>query len=159
MTALVVSDTHGDDSALRRLLNMYPHPDMLIHAGDADGSGPYYRSLVRCPVHIVTGNNDYGFFAASKETFRFAGHTIFLTHGHRYNIYRSLDSLLYAAEEAGADIVIFGHTHIPVCERQGDMLILNPGSLTYPRQAGHRPSYILLTVSDGGAPDAKLLYL
>ena len=159
MTALIISDTHGDDTNLRRLLTMYPRPDMLIHAGDADGSGPYYRSLVRCPLHIVVGNNDYSAFGDTSEAFRFAGHTIFLTHGHRQNVYRGLDSLLYAAEEAGADIAVFGHTHIPLAERIGDILVINPGSLTYPRQPGHKPSYALLTVGEDGAPEASIRYL
>ena len=160
MKVLVVSDSHGRHDLLRNAIGQEAPIDMLIHAGDIEGDlnrilGPKREYT----IHAVAGNMDWGDGLESSQVFDMGGHKVFLVHGHHYGVHYTMANLREAAESCHADVAIFGHTHIPVCERQGDMLILNPGSLTYPRQAGHRPSYILLTVSDGGAPDAKLLYL
>src|SRR5699024_11736548 len=56
----------------------------------------------------------------------------------------TLDHLRREARARGADIVIFGHTHKPCLKFEKDMIIMNPGSLTYPRQENRLPSYIVL---------------
>ena len=51
------------------------------------------------------------------------------------------------AEEAKSrdcDAVFFGHTHKPVIEEIDGVLAINPGSLSYPRQHGRKPSYVIL---------------
>jgi len=66
------------------------------------------------------------------------------------------------ADEAaarGTDIVMFGHTHKPMVDQIGSVLALNPGSLSYPRQSGRRPSYIVLELSKDYAPKAEIKYL
>ena len=52
---------------------------------------------------------------------------IFLTHGHVYNE-EKLPKL------SAGDIFVYGHTHIPKAEKQGDIYILNPGSITLPKE-------------------------
>ena len=47
-------------------------------------------------------------------------------------------------------IAMFGHTHKPYLERRGDLTVLNPGSLSFPRQEGRRPSYMLMDLDDEG---------
>lgn len=58
------------------------------------------------------------------------------------------------AKERGFDIVMFGHTHRPYfdIDKSGEkeLITLNPGSLSYPRQEGHRPSYMLMKIDDNG---------
>ena len=49
----------------------------------------------------------------------------------------------------GADIVMYGHTHKPMIQQEEKLLVLNPGSLSLPRQEGHRPTYILLELEKG----------
>ena len=66
MKVLIVSDTHGRDTVLKRLLEQVKPIDMLIHCGDVEGSEEYIRSMAGCPVHIVAGEN-YFFFGFSKE--------------------------------------------------------------------------------------------
>ena len=53
------------------------------------------------------------------------------------------------AAARGADIVVYGHTHRPVVDRSGGVIAVNPGSLSYPRQDGRRPSYVLMEAEGG----------
>lgn len=64
------------------------------------------------------------------------GRRLVLTHGHQYNAQQ-----LPPVQEA--DVLIHGHTHIPVAEHIGGCHLFNPGSVTFPRN-GFTPSYGLL---------------
>ena len=59
------------------------------------------------------------------------------------------------AHDRGVDIVMYGHTHKPVVDRGKEIIAINPGSLTYPRQEGRRPSYIVMTIEDGIRQDVS----
>ena len=56
------------------------------------------------------------------------GVKFFLTHGHRYSVKYTLDALLNAAYFAGADMVLFGHTHRAVSETMQGLYVVNPGT-------------------------------
>ena len=59
------------------------------------------------------------------------------------------------ARDRGVDIVMYGHTHKPVVDQDRDIIAVNPGSLTYPRQEGRSPSYIVMTITDGIKQDVS----
>ena len=59
----------------------------------------------------------------------------------------------------GYDIVMFGHTHRPVIQIDDDIILINPGSISYPRQADHRPTYIMMCVNDNGEAAFELKYV
>ena len=59
----------------------------------------------------------------------------------------------------GADIVMFGHTHRPHLEEEEDLITLNPGSMTYPRQSGRQPSYMVMTLDEEGKASFEIKYL
>ena len=63
------------------------------------------------------------------------------------------------ARSRGIDIVMYGHTHRPVIERDEDIIAINPGSLTYPRQEGRQPSYVLMKINDSGEAEFELRYI
>ncbi len=83
----------------------------------------------------------------------------FLTHGHGYGVSMGYDRILEEAESRGADLVFFGHTHRPVNEKIGNIRILNPGSLSYPRQNGHQPSYMIMESDRNGNMFCSVSYL
>jgi hypothetical protein len=56
----------------------------------------------------------------------------------------------------GADIVMFGHTHRPVIEVEENLTLINPGSISYPRQADRKCTYIMMEVDDTGAISYEL---
>ena len=79
---------------------------------------------------------------------------MFITHGHAY--YASLDPE-YIYEEGmarKADIVMFGHTHRPYFEQREGITIVNPGSISYPRQENRKGSYMVMEI----LPDGTITY-
>ena len=75
---------------------------------------------------------------------------MFLTHGHRYQVNFGLQTLEEAARLRGADIAMYGHTHVPMINQGKDVTILNPGSLTLPRQDGFFHTYMLMEIDREG---------
>ena len=59
----------------------------------------------------------------------------------------------------GMDIVMFGHTHRPFLDNSKGVIVLNPGSVSYPRQEGHLPSYALMEIDQKGEAHFSIEYL
>ena len=69
MRILVISDSHGRNDDVAGVIEQVGHIDMLIHCGDVERGDDYIRSLVDCPVHMVSGNNDYNLGSSMHKTF------------------------------------------------------------------------------------------
>ena len=155
---LIVSDTHGRDDNFYKVLDIEENLDGIIHCGDLEGSEGKFALAADCPVYFVSGNNDF-FSTLNRELdFSLDGHRVFLTHGHMYLVSMDLENLRAEGLSRGAEIICYGHTHKPVAKTMGGVYVFNPGSLSYPRQEGRRPSYIILTI-DGDKIDAEIKYL
>lgn len=159
MKVLIVSDTHGRDTALKNLLASVKPIDMLVHCGDVEGSEDYIRTMAECPVHMVAGNNDFFCDLPREEEFLIGKYRVLLTHGHYYYITMGTEMIKEDARARGFDIVMFGHTHRPYLEQAGDIVVLNPGSLSYPRQEGRKPSYIIMDLDRQGEAHFTINYL
>lgn len=159
MRILVVSDTHKSHGNLERALEETGHIDMMIHLGDVEGKEDYIEALVSCPVHIVSGNNDFFSHLPWEEEFFIGEHHVFITHGHGYFVGMGEERLKSEARGRGADIVMYGHTHMPSLTIESDLVTLNPGSIAYPRQKGRKPSYIVMQMDQEGKIDYKIHYI
>ena len=159
MKVLIVSDTHGMDTVLKRLLEQVKPIDMLIHCGDVEGSEEYIRSMAGCPVHIVAGNNDFFCDLPKEDEFLIGKYRVLLTHGHYYYITMGTQMIKEDAKARGFDIVMFGHTHRPYLEQDKGIVVLNPGSLSYPRQDGRKPSYIMMDLDREGQAHFTINYI
>ena len=126
----VFSDTHGDISAAKRFFHSIAPLDYLFHLGDNAADGDKLAKLFACPVYAVRGNCDYRSDAPLERQVDLGGKRFLLLHGHQYY---AMSSLLYRAEEVHADMVLYGHTHMPDLSADGPRLLLNPGSLSRPR--------------------------
>lgn len=156
---LVVSDTHGYTRNLERVIRENRNIDFMIHLGDVCSDEEYIKARVHYPVKILKGNNDWSFDLPDKAIMTIGGHKIFAVHGHNYQVYYGMERLVFAACEQGCDIIMYGHTHVPVIDKGDDYTVINPGSLTYPRQSGHMPSYIIVTIWDDGKVEYELKYI
>lgn len=159
MKILIVSDTHRKNNLYLNLVRELWPLDMVIHCGDLEGAEYTVESSVTCPVHMVAGNNDFFSSAPLEDEFMIGNHRAFLSHGHHYYISMGNELIKDEARSRGADIVLYGHTHRPVIERENGLIVINPGSLTYPRQEGHAPSYALMTIDENDCIDVKIEYL
>ena len=63
------------------------------------------------------------------------------------------------AKAREVQIVMCGHTHKPVIDIGEKVTVINPGSLSYPRQEGRKPSYILMEIDSNDEPHFTLNYL
>ena len=150
MKILVISDTHGHTENLERALKRTGPVDALVHCGDVERDEDYIRVLAGCPCYMVSGNNDWFLELERELVIILDGYKIWITHGHQYGVSMGLEYLRQEGRNRGVDIVMFGHTHRPVVEESEGMVILNPGSLSYPRQQGRKPSYLLIETDAGG---------
>ncbi len=68
---------------------------------------------------------------------------------------------MYPGRRKGAEgrFVMFGHTHRPFFEEMDEIIVLNPGSLSFPRQEGRKGSYMIMETDGEGRPYFKQCYL
>lgn len=153
----IVSDTHGYLSP--ELLAALKGADVIVHAGDMCSESDQHRLEQIAPLHQCLGNNDYAYSYGPfvKRLTRFS------SEGLRWEICHYRERL----DLATCDIAICGHTHRPLIERYGldtnrypvppGVLVMNPGSPTYPRRSG--PSIGRIIVEDGAIQSAEIIQL
>lgn len=152
---LVVSDTHGENRIVNRILKKEPDADAVIHCGDVCGDieGILDTDI---PVYAVSGNCDYAGNYPEELTVKIGYYNIYVTHGHRHAVDYRDDVIFYAGKEKYADVVCFGHTHVPQNLTVEGVLLLNPGSVARPRQIPRKGTYAVLTITDDTLPQAEL---
>ena len=162
MKILIVSDTHRRDGNLRAIIEKQSPFDMLIHLGDTEGSEAYFKEWVNndnCVIRVVRGNNDFFSQTDKEKEISIGKYRAFLTHGHMYGVSFELETIKEEARARKADIVMFGHSHRPIVDIDKDIIAVNPGSLTYPRQEGKKPSYIIMELDYKGKAHFTICYL
>lgn len=159
MKILVISDTHRKNENYLKIVEDLGAIDMVIHLGDVEGSEYTIQEAVSCPVEIVAGNNDFFSELPSEKMLQIGKYRVMITHGHRYYIGMGNEMLKREAVAAGADIVMYGHTHRPVIDISKDITAINPGSLSYPRQENKKPSYIIMELDGSGDVHFALKYV
>lgn len=142
---IVVSDTHRRNDNYFRVLEMHK-PDMIIHCGDVEGSEYALSEAANCPVHMVAGNNDFFTDLPKELELSIGGYQVLVTHGHHYYVSMSSEILAHEAAARGKQIAFYGHTHKPSVEYVNGVYVVNPGSLSYPRQDGRKPSYCIMEI-------------
>ena len=160
MKILVLSDTHGYLSNARDVLNRIgKYMSSVIHLGDhaydAEDLQTEYPDL---PFYIVKGNNDFGSKAPNKLMLTMHGKKLLLTHGHTHQVYWNYDTISYWAEQEDADIVLFGHTHSPVNDNTGRVMLFNPGSISLPRGVP-QPTFGILEITEKGVYGSIMEYI
>lgn len=159
MKILVVSDTHGRDRELETAVEREAPFDKLIHCGDVEGREIFIEALADCPCCIVAGNNDFFCDLPREQEITIGGKKALVTHGHYYGVSIDLSGIADEARSRGCEIAFFGHTHKPVVAQKNGVLVINPGSLAYPRQSGCKSSYVILNTDIRGNIDAQIKYL
>lgn len=159
MKILIVSDNHGRTGNLDQVIKAQAPFDYFLHAGDTEGTEDYIEALLDCPHAIVAGNNDYFSGLPRELTVKLGKYKVWINHGHMYGVYTGTQRLEREMEYREADIAVVGHTHMPGIDWCGDKVILNPGSISRPRQAGGRPSYIVMEIDSEGEAHFTICYL
>ncbi|MDE7162009.1 MAG: phosphodiesterase [Anaeroplasmataceae bacterium] len=154
MKYLIFSDLHGSADSAKQMIDVFLNEkcDQMICLGDVLYHGPrndlpeFYA-----PKQVITILNSYAkhilciqgncdaeveqmvlnFNLYKKKNIKMNGTSCHLEHGHHLQ-----------ESEVEADVVLYGHTHIPQMEWVGHTLYLNPGSITIPKNRSKR-SYMI----------------
>jgi putative phosphoesterase len=159
MKILIVSDSHGKNFFLERVIEKVQPIDLLIHLGDFENNEEDIKLIAPCRVEMVSGNNDYFTRIERDKVITIGNYTVFLSHGHRYGVNFGTERIQDAAMQLGADIVIFGHTHRPLIDLSGNVWAINPGSISQPRQEGRIPTFIIMDIDSIGKAHFTLNYV
>ena len=129
----VVSDSHGASHWVERFLETANREgyDAVFHLGDIRSDARWLERRLKMPLLAVAGNCDY-YSSCAREVFaNYEGHRILAVHGHLQDVKWGLERLSYYAEEMGADIALYGHTHDAGACYTGSVLTMNPGALLH----------------------------
>jgi hypothetical protein len=146
----IISDSHGNRDRLMKALDHMGKADIIFHLGDFIRDSEYIRDFHQGRLYVVRGNCDIFVDSdiSSNLMIDLEGKKIFATHGHRYKVKDGLNALYYKGLEIGADIVLFGHTHCSQIIRVDNMVMMNPGSVSRPRNTGN-PTYGIIEIIKG----------
>lgn len=145
MRILVLSDSHGNVDNMRRCVE-FVEPQHILHLGDCvRDAEALRRDYPQIPLTGVPGNCDWGDTDTPERLLELGGRRILMMHGHTRNVKYTLLCATLAARECGAEVLLFGHTHVPLVDFDGTLHTMNPGA------AGERvhPGYGVITI----APD------
>lgn len=145
---LIMSDSHGRNENVQRAIEKAGKIDLMIHLGDVGREYLQVERMSGVPTYMVAGNNDYGGFLKDMCIIYIGSHKVLLTHGHRYGVHFGVDRLRYLALENECDIVMYGHTHVPFLDEREDVTILNPGSISLPRQMGYKKTFMIMEIDE-----------
>jgi len=153
---LVISDTHKKITQTLKLMDKIPDVDHIFHLGDLVSDAIDIASVVDIPVDYVAGNCDfYERNARTTKIVEIGQNKFFLTHGHHYNVKHSMTDLERMAKEENYSGILFGHTHMAHMSYIGNTLLLNPGSISKPKNS-QKPTFAILQVDARGAVHATL---
>lgn len=145
---IVLSDSHKNTANVRKIVEKHEDADTFLFLGD--GERDFEDVATQYPhkqFEHVCGNCDFYSMAPSLNMIKAQGKRVFYTHGHLYSVKRGTDELLHAAEGWGADVVLYGHTHISHSEYVDGVYLFNPGSCS---GMGGSPSYGILDITAAG---------
>jgi uncharacterized protein len=156
----VISDTHlprGSRKIPDEVFRLFDGADLILHAGDFVEAEVLYELGAHGPVKGVLGNCDSPELARQlplTDSFEVGGIRMGMIHdsGDRQRRRKRM-----AEAFPGHRVVVFGHSHQPVVEDAGGLLLLNPGSACDPRRA-RIPTVAILEIG-GGQPSARLVEL
>lgn len=160
MKMIIASDIHGCSASAKKLVDIFEKEkadsmlllgDLLYHGPRNDLPGEYdtmetarllnaYASKIYC----VCGNCDAEVdqmvleFPITAEYMQLpiAGKLFFASHGHHFGPHN-------LPPAGSADYLVCGHTHVPACEKIGDLVYINPGSTSIPK-GGSQKSFMIL---------------
>lgn len=149
MKILVISDTHGNINNVLSILEKNQEIDRIIHLGDNEKDAEDLEYITSLPIDYVPGNCDYMSNNQPEKILSLVNKRIFITHGHYYGVKKNLEKIKKIGIENNFDMILYGHTHIACIEKYKKLSIINPGSITDPRD-GKGCSFALLEIDDMG---------
>ena len=159
MKIMAVSDSHGRIGNIRKAYAKVKPVDLFIHLGDVEDDQSEIESFISCPKEFVRGNCDFFSRNPDDKMIEVCGKKILLTHGHTHGAGYGTEELEETGCRYGADIVLYGHTHMPLLVYKEKVILFNPGSISKPRQDGHKPVFGIIEINEKGEVLFNHVYL
>ena len=129
MKLLVFSDSHRSLQGMRDAVEL-ERPDYVIHLGDLEEDARLlsmeYPTLA---LASVPGNCDGFVFSPLQKLVTYEDVRILMSHGHIWHVKSGYGAAIAAARKCDAHVLLFGHTHVPYCQQEDGLWVLNPGSI------------------------------
>ena len=163
LTIGVVADTHVYPHGARRLPAEVPAlfarfgVGLILHAGDVNTGSVLDELAVVAPILAVSGNNDDADLSARLPTdrrFTVGRFAFVLIHGHGGA--SALAVARRVAQGGQPDCVVYGHSHIPRIDQEGETILFNPGSATDRRWSAHFGVGLIHVTEDAIRPELVL---
>ena len=176
MKLAIISDIHAHLEALEAVLDSMPLVDKIICAGDIVDrfrlDDDIFDLLDKYDIDFIQGNHDDGIFhnymcqkgtispenlsillsAPLEREYIFSGRSFLMVHGSPWNKLKEYvypeSRLIPQLGEMGKDVIILGHTHVPMVKRFNGVTIINPGSIGQPHVDNPKPTYALMDTTD-----------
>lgn len=137
---LIISDSHYlRKNELEAFFSHFTDCQAIIHCGDIYVG---FEQNDFPNLYICKGNNDFAnlprILNITIDNIRFT-----MTHGNINHYAYSPESLVELLDEYPADVICFGHTHVPYLHKENNYMIINPGSLSLGRMYPRKNTYAL----------------
>lgn len=156
MKILIISDTHKH---LKHAIHVIDRvkPDRVMHLGDHASDAQDLQAIYPdIPFDFVAGNCDYVDASSPAEKIvDIWGKRFFLSHGHNYHVKSGTEFIAQKGTANFADVVLFGHTHKQHLHFEGEMVVMNPGSISSPRGSDH-PGFGVIEIDEKARIHATL---
>ncbi len=147
MRLLIFSDAHGSAHGVREALLAQPLAKHVFYLGDGVRAiAPLAEEFADRTFYMVRGNCDAFAEYPDADLAKVGGITVFYTHGHLYGA--DEEKMALAAKLRGADLLLYGHTHVARTAYCQGLHIVNPGSIARSRQGAN--SYAVIDVEPTG---------
>lgn len=149
MRILVMSDCHRFVRNAEKVLDAHDDIKTVIFLGDGAEKIEELKQFYKDKnFYIVSGNCDSSLHFPTIEQLTVEGNKIIYTHGHIFGVKYGTERLFEIAQQQGAKLVLYGHTHKAKVEYQDGIYVINPGALYGSREGSE--SYAIIDVLKGG---------
>lgn len=157
--ALVLADTHLRPGRARTLpvevTDELGRCDVILHAGDVVTHHLLDELAQHAPVHAVLGNNDTELRGVLPESLDLHIDGVRITVVHETGATKGRGARM-RRRYPDAQVVVFGHSHMPLVEWHDGLLLFNPGSAV-DRRREPVPTFGVLELDDGKVTRAEIV--
>lgn len=130
MKILVMSDSHGRDDKMEKIISLHPRCDLYVFLGDGIRDAERVFEKLSLPSFIAAGNCDWSSHGhVAEATLDLDGVKAVCCHGHTFGVKSGLGAYAEHAKQKGASLALFGHTHKQLEINLDGVVMFNPGAV------------------------------
>ena len=147
MKILIISDSHGRTDNIELIKHKIGKIDMIIHCGDGASDYDFISDYFKCRLNGVAGNCDMFTREPQVLNLNIEGKIVHVEHGNRLPVFDENNIIRYARDN-GYSVILYGHTHVQKIVYEDGIWVVNPGSISRPRDG--MPSYCIMSTDGKG---------